>query len=85
MFFRAYPGWSLKHVTQNYLFISISFYCKILSSQYCVQKYIVCLTSPSQIMLGATKGHFPQPSNFYFLKLYDVMPDDDILIKVTKT
>ena len=26
MFFRVYPGWSLKLVAQNYLFISISFY-----------------------------------------------------------
>ncbi len=26
MFFRAYLGWSLKHVAQNYLFIAISFY-----------------------------------------------------------
>jgi len=25
MFFRAYFGWSLKHVAQNYIFISISF------------------------------------------------------------
>jgi len=25
-FFRAKLGWSLKHVAQNYLFISISFY-----------------------------------------------------------
>ncbi len=24
--FQAYLGWSLKHVAQNYLFISISFY-----------------------------------------------------------
>jgi len=26
MFFRAYLGWSLKDVAQNYIFISISFY-----------------------------------------------------------
>jgi len=26
MLFRGYLGWSLKHVAQNYLFISISFY-----------------------------------------------------------
>ncbi len=30
MFFRAYLGWSLKHAAQNYLFISISFYYKIV-------------------------------------------------------
>jgi len=29
MFFRAYRGWSLKHVAQNYLFIVISYYRNI--------------------------------------------------------
>ncbi len=39
-FFRAYHGWSLKHVdrndlfNQNYLLIAISFYCNIFLSQY---------------------------------------------------
>jgi len=37
-FIKAYLGWSITHMAQNYQMISISF---ISISRYCVQKYLV--------------------------------------------
>ncbi len=62
MFFRAYPGWSLKHVAQNFLFISISFYCNI--AILCAKMSRVTWVLYLPIFLRQTGGHRYQRSAF---------------------
>ncbi len=47
MFFRAYLGWSLKHVAQNYLFIEILF-----AKMSRMNKALACVTASGELFLN---------------------------------